>query len=89
MISSMVYSAYSSLTFPLVNPSSGSGGDGKQFSITRCFSFGRPLRQFGSPFGISLFDDAAEEGRDNLALLGVATPEVAREDVGVKISRRK
>jgi hypothetical protein len=87
MISSIVYSAYSSLTFPFVNPSSGSGGNGKQFSITRCF--GRPLRQFESPFGISLFDDAAEEGRDSLASLGVAAPEVAREDVGVKISRRK
>lgn len=84
MISSMVYSAYSSPTFPPASPSSGRGGNGKQFSITRCF--GRPL---WCPFVIPLFDDAAEGGRERVAKSGVTTPEVAREDAGVKISRRK
>ena len=50
MISFMVYSAYSSFTLPLTNPS-GSGGGGKQFSITRCFL--RLLRwSLWSPFAV-------------------------------------
>jgi hypothetical protein len=34
-------------------------------------------------------DDAVEQGRGGLGLSGVTTPEVAREDVGVKTERRK
>ncbi len=83
MISSMVYSPYSSFTLPPTSPSSGSGNGGKQFSIMRCF--GRPLWLLWNPFVIPFVDDATEAP----GMSGVAAPEVARDEVGVKISRRK
>jgi hypothetical protein len=58
MISSIVYSAYSSFTLPLATPSSGSGGGGKQFSITRCFR--RPLFwSFWNPFAVPFVVDGS------------------------------
>ena len=99
MISSMVYSAYSSLTLPPATPPSsgvGAGGGGKQFGITRCL--GRPPLR---PFALVPLDGSAgmlasapvskdEQGRDNpMSSFGVVAPDVARDDAGVNISRRK
>src|SRR6266702_2539435 len=99
----MVYSAYSSPTLPPVAASSGegAGGGGKQFAITRCL--GRLLWPCREPFVVPL-DGAGvrasapahppvgkvEQGREKASeSSGVVTPDVARDDAGVKISRRK
>jgi len=87
MISFMVYSSYSSFTLPLTSPSSGNGGGGKQFSITRCFR--RPLLwPLWNPFAIPFADDASGQGAVAV-MSGVAVPEVARDEAGVNTSRRK
>ena len=86
----MVYSAYSSFTLPPAASASsgvGSGGGGKQFGITRCLP-PRPFRpRWEEPFVTSTLVGTVEDGRESS--FGVVAPDVARDEVGVNISRRK
>ena len=87
MISSIVYSAYSSFTLtPAASSSSvGAGGGGKQFGIMRCLA--------AATARLSPFDNvplgSEEAGRESFSSFGVVAPEVVRDEAGVKIWRRK